>query len=128
MSDRAKVIVLVVVLLAGALFPVWRMFGETRETTRPPELELPKNASDCVEATDYMIGNHMDLLNRWRDAVVREGEKEYTSSSFGKTYVMSLTGTCLECHTDSEKFCNRCHDYADVQPTCWNCHVETRGS
>ena len=126
MSSKAKIIAVVAVLLAIALFPVWRSLGSAREMT-PPKLDTPKG-EECVEDAEYMIGNHMDLLNTWRDQVVREGGQEYTSSSFHKTYVMSLTGTCLECHTSSEKFCDRCHEYADVEPTCWNCHVETKGS
>jgi hypothetical protein len=36
---------------------------------------------------------------------------------------MSLTGTCLDCHSDKEKFCDACHTYSAVDPYCWDCHV-----
>ena len=69
-----------------------------------------------------MRANHPALLDRWRNEVVREGRREYRSST-GGTHVMSLTGTCLRCHGGRAAFCNRCHDYAGVNETCWECHV-----
>ncbi|MHC4779607.1 MAG: sulfate reduction electron transfer complex DsrMKJOP subunit DsrJ, partial [Planctomycetota bacterium] len=71
--------------------------------------------------------NHMSLLLEWRDAVVREGKK-YTDEVGGKKYRISLVKTCLGCHTDKAAFCDRCHDYADVAPDCWNCHIEPKGT
>jgi len=127
MSDRAKIGVGLVVFVALVTFPVWRVLG-AGEAAAPPELELPADAAECVEDTPYMQSLHMDLLNRWRDAVVRQGEREYTSASTGRTYLMSLTGTCLDCHSDRDTFCNRCHEYADVAPTCWDCHVDPGGN
>jgi hypothetical protein len=36
---------------------------------------------------------------------------------------MSLTNTCItQCHSNKAKFCDRCHDYMNVQPWCWDCH------
>jgi hypothetical protein len=32
----------------------------------------------------------------------------------GKLFNMSLSNTCLDCHSNKEKFCDRCHDYASV--------------
>ena len=32
-------------------------------------------------------------------------------------------GVCVKCHSNKERFCDRCHDYAGVKPTCWNCHI-----
>jgi len=59
--------------------------------------------------------------------VVRDGERYYTSTS-GEQFVMSLTSTCLVCHADRDAFCTTCHDYANVKPTCWDCHVDPEGS
>ena len=37
---------------------------------------------------------------------------------------MSLTRTCmLQCHTNKAEFCNKCHEYANVEPYCWECHI-----
>ena len=124
MSDKAKIIIGLAVFLVLAMFPVWYAVGSAGDAAAP-ELELPQG--ECVEDAQYMKANHMNLLNDWRDAVVRDGQKEYTSSS-DKKYVMSLTGTCMSCHTSRETFCRRCHDYANVQPGCWDCHLEPKGN
>ena len=122
MRDTVKITLGLGAFLVLAAFPFWNRLFAAGDAAAP-ELEVPENATRCVEATEYMTANHMDLLNRWRDAVVRQGRREYTSSS-GEQYVMSLTGTCLGCHTSREAFCTRCHDYANVDPTCWDCHLE----
>ena len=31
--------------------------------------------------------------------------------------------TCMGCHKSKERFCDRCHEYSDVTPPCWECHV-----
>lgn len=126
MSDRAKTLIGLAVVLILAAFPTWQTLGAAGEAARP-ELELPEDETSCIEETEYMSARHMELLNQWRNAVVREGETEYTSTS-GETYTMSLTGTCMECHDNRETFCTRCHDYANVAPRCWNCHIEPGGS
>jgi len=126
MSDRLKIgagLAVGVVLLA---FPVLYALGASGGAG-PPELEMPEEATECVENTPLMQANHMDLLAQWRNAVVRDGEREYTATT-GQTYVMSLTGTCMDCHDNRETFCQRCHDYANVSPRCWDCHVEPVGN
>lgn len=125
MSDRAKALVGVAIFLVLVAFPMWQTLGAAGDTARP-ELELPEDETECIEETEYMSAHHMELLNQWRNAVVREGETEYTSAS-GEVYTMSLTGTCMDCHDNRENFCTRCHDYADVAPRCWNCHIEPEG-
>ena len=69
-----------------------------------------------------MVAEHMNLLNEWRDLAVREGQRDHVAED-GKTYDMSLTRTCLDCHQSKKKFCDQCHDYLGVKPYCWNCHV-----
>jgi hypothetical protein len=71
-----------------------------------------------------MRADHMTLLNEWRDLVVRENQRTYTATD-GTEYEMSLTKTCLDCHSNKEEFCDKCHTYADVSPYCWDCHVES---
>lgn len=81
----------------------------------------------CVEAAEYMRTEHMQLLNQWRDQVVREGQTVYTSSS-GKQYAMSLENSCLECHSNKSEFCDSCHSYTAVDPYCWDCHDASKGA
>jgi len=64
----------------------------------------------------------MDLLNEWRDQVVRENDR-YEIGSDGVRFERSLSNTCLNCHVNKDKFCDKCHDYMGVQPYCWDCHL-----
>ena len=100
-------------------------------------------AGECVEEIGYMTGHHMDVLNRWRNAVVRDGDTKPVEIN-GKPYEKCLTGTCMGCHTNRETFCYRCHEYAGVLPfqppcgsstaqrprgiLCWDCHDESKGN
>ena len=127
MSDKPKIVVGLVIFLVLATFPVW--YNQAAGGAGAgPEVELPAGETQCVESKAYMIENHMKLLRAWRNAVVRTGERCYTSREFGEEHEMSLSKTCLRCHTDRETFCNRCHDYADVSPGCWNCHLDPKGN
>ncbi|WP_417133561.1 sulfate reduction electron transfer complex DsrMKJOP subunit DsrJ [Rubneribacter badeniensis] len=76
---------------------------------------------ECVADAAYMRDSHMQLLDEWRNDVVRTGSRECEGAS-GQVYEKSLDGTCLECHSNREEFCDSCHDYAGVQPYCWECH------
>ena len=94
----------------------------------PPEPELTpkaKLAKQCVEAKDYMVESHMQMLNDWRDEAVREGKRIYVATD-GKEYTVSLQNTCMDCHSNKSKFCDQCHNYAEVNPYCWECHIEPK--
>jgi len=121
MYDSSKVIVGIAIFLILALSPFWYNVL-TGRAAYVPELELPADEKQCVDSTSYMRTNHMKLLNQWKEAVVRTGERSYRAGD-GKTYTMSLAGTCMKCHSNKAEFCDRCHNYANVQPKCWNCHV-----
>jgi len=121
MRDRAAILSVLAVVLAALTWPAWRAMASPPPA--PPDLVRPANATRCVAPTAYMRASHMVLLRDWRETVVRTGVRTFTTSD-GKTVPISLTGTCLRaCHTDKSKFCDRCHDYAGVKPTCWDCHV-----
>jgi hypothetical protein len=124
MNDRPRIIAGLVVAMAALTFPFWYTVasGPGRAT---PQLELPKG--HCVFDSNYMRAHHMEVLQQWRDDVVRQGDCTAIEID-GKKYPKSLTGGCMSCHTSNEKFCACCHDYAAVQLTCWECHVEpTKG-
>lgn len=126
MRDRWMIVFGLVLFLALITFPFW--YGlRAAGTKEPPKLELPAGETKCVEKKEYMRANHMNLLVQWRDAVVREGKTTYTSSAYGDKYEMSLTRTCMKCHVNRIKFCDQCHNYANVQPYCWDCHLEPGG-
>jgi len=127
MSDKGKILFGLSIFVILITYPFWSSVATAGEPEGGrAELDYPADADACIEPTDYMAASHMDLLNQWRDDLVREGNREYVSST-GETYEKSLTKTCLNCHEDRDTFCTRCHDYADVRPTCWQCHVTPGG-
>ena len=88
-----------------------------------PELKYVTAEKQCVMPTEYMRAKHMDLLNDWRNAVVRDGIRIHTSHE-GRKFNMSLTNTCMDCHSNKADFCDQCHNYSAVgQPNCWDCHI-----
>jgi hypothetical protein len=107
------------------LGPFWYnfVFGKVGPA---PEVELTpkaKAAKKCVRSTEYMKAEHMQLLDLWRHAVVRNAERIYVNEN-GQKFNMSLSNTCLDCHSNKAEFCDRCHDYASVRPYCWDCHID----
>ena len=130
--DKKKVITGLLIFLLIISFPmVYNLMADKLIKTdsdlgSAPELELTakaKAAKTCVRDTRYMKTEHMQLLDEWREAVVREGQRVYVNP-MGKSFNMSLSNTCMDCHSNKEKFCDKCHNYASVNPYCWDCHID----
>ena len=126
MNDKAKIFAGLAVFVLAVTLPIW--MGLVTAKGEKPDPILPTQSSACVESKEYMVANHMNMLDTWRDAVIREGHKEYKATD-GTEYEMSLTKTCMsaKCHADKATFCDECHEYANVEPYCWDCHVEPKG-
>ncbi|MCP4628350.1 MAG: menaquinol oxidoreductase [bacterium] len=123
MKDKKFIVTGVIIFIVIATFPFWYNGGKAAPA---PELQLTekaKAAQVCVRSTEYMKAEHMQLLDLWRDSVVRRGDRIYVSPS-GQEYNMSLSNTCLDCHSNKAEFCDRCHNYASVRPYCWDCHID----
>jgi hypothetical protein len=120
MHDRGKVIAGIVIFLIVVLFPIW--FTGVKGDFQPANPDPMTDAGECVKDKAYMTAWHMDLLNQWRDDVVRRNDRVPVLVA-GKEWEKSLTRTCLGCHGSYQQFCNECHRYADVKPDCWQCHV-----
>ena len=123
MNDKTKVIAGVVIFTVLMTSPFW--YNLLVPKTPAPEVVLTaqaKAAKVCVRDTAWMKANHMQLLDEWRDAVVLRAERIYVSPD-GKEYNMSLSNTCLDCHSNYTEFCQRCHAYASIEPYCWECHI-----
>ncbi len=125
MYDRGLTFTALGVLALLGAFPIlWLLVnGGGGE---PPELAQPRDTAGCVESVDYMRRAHMDLLETWRNTVVRDGQRSFTTED-GREMEMSLTGTCLACHGPKDEFCGKCHDYSGVKPDCWHCHLDVEG-
>jgi cytochrome c553 len=90
-----------------------------------PKLEKGKGEK-CVEDTQFMRRNHMDLLKHQRNETMRKGIRT-TKHSLKQ---------CVECHASEQTgsvaaskqdFCVACHSYASVKLDCWDCHATKPG-
>ena len=123
MNDKGKIIAGLVIFIILFSFPIWFNMGKAAP---PPELKLTEKAlaaKECVRSSAYMKAEHMQLLDDWRLEVVRNGQRVYVNSK-GKAFNMSLSNTCLDCHSNKTEFCDKCHNYASVRPYCWDCHID----
>ncbi|WP_028579529.1 sulfate reduction electron transfer complex DsrMKJOP subunit DsrJ [Desulfogranum japonicum] len=119
MYDSSKIIPGLIIFVLFVTIPIWYNHGDAGAA---PEIKLPQDAKACVRPTAEMRASHMQLLNQWRDEVLRDGDRG-TIEVDGKHYKKSLMLTCMECHTSKKQFCDKCHDYASVKPYCWDCHL-----
>ncbi len=124
MYDSGKIITGLVIFFILITFPFWYNHGKA---STAPDRVLPKDKKECVEDISYMRSSHMQLLNNWRTFVVRKADRIYTNGE-GKSFNISLTNTCLDCHTSKADFCDKCHNYAAVAPYCWTCHLTEKGN
>ncbi|OGG94087.1 MAG: hypothetical protein A2527_09565 [Candidatus Lambdaproteobacteria bacterium RIFOXYD2_FULL_50_16] len=105
--------------LAILTYPLW-----SGPKGAMPELAKPKGEA-CVESATWMRANHMQLLDHWREEVVRNQSRVYVNQA-GQRFEKSLTKTCLSCHNNKQEFCDRCHNYTSVKPYCFECHVDPK--
>jgi [DsrC]-trisulfide reductase subunit J len=126
--DGGKILIGLLVFVAIATFPFYYNIGKVNakpepKLDTPAILQMPEQERKCVESKEFMRTEHMQLLNNWRDSVVREGYRKYVSETSGKHYNMSLQNECMRCHSNKKKFCDQCHNYMAVKPYCWDCHI-----
>jgi hypothetical protein len=120
----SSALLLFVLLVAS---PFWYARSAAKDLSKVPNLQLPVTGKECVAPAEWMRTSHMQLLVRWREDVVRRGQRQYVASN-GKVYEKSLNRTCLGCHNKQE-FCDRCHTYAGVSgPYCWDCHSQPQST
>ncbi len=120
MYDSGKIIPGLIIFVLFVTFPIWYNHGDAGAV---PKVELPKDTKECVLPADEMRAEHMQLLNEWRDDVLRSADRSFNVKIGDKKYQMSLMNTCMQCHTSKKKFCDQCHDYTSVSPYCWDCHL-----
>ena len=124
-NDKPKIIAGLVIFVLIATSPVWINRGKAKEAPIPVMAAEATAQGYCVLPKAEMKQKHMQILDGWRNSVVRNGQRVYVNES-GKQFTMSLSNTCLECHTNKAEFCDRCHVYASVNPYCWDCHVNPK--
>ena len=125
MYNKGKIITGLVIFVVFFTSPF--LYGLVKSGPAPERELSPKakEAKVCVEAKEFMVESHMQMLNDWRDQAIRNGQRVYVATD-GKEYVVSLQNTCMDCHNNKTKFCDQCHNYAGVSPYCWECHIEPK--
>lgn len=178
MYNGGKIILGLIVFLFIMTFPIWYNLASEKDLSRLDPIAATKDVPGkdrCVLPKEEMRASHMDLLNEWREIVVRRGERIHTTPD-GRNFNRSLsyiyqepeptakmvaltetlaesdsnvveeaevavnrnpmkmmpleseiTGySCMDCHSNRDQFCDRCHFYVSVDPYCWDCHIEPR--
>ena len=120
MYNKGTVIAGLAIFVLFVTFPIW-FNGLDAGPLPKPELP-PGGEKECVISAEVMRDTHMQLLNTWRDDVLRDADRVSVTVG-GKEYRKGLQMACMQCHSNKEKFCDTCHEYAAVQPTCWDCHL-----
>ena len=126
MNDKNKIITGLILFFAFVAFPFWYNMGKAAPVPEPKLTEKAKLAKECVMPKESMRAVHMQLLDTWRDSVVRGTDRVYINEN-GKKFTMSLSSgddSCMGCHSNKAEFCDKCHDYASVREYCWDCHIE----
>lgn len=128
--SKNMIILGLIIFVVAALSPFWvnGVFGDGAEAPVPELTGKAQTVKKCVLDKYDMRANHMSLLDEWRDSVVRDADRKYDAAN-GHAFNMSLsTGSdsCLGCHDDKSKFCDKCHTYASVDPYCWECHTNPK--
>jgi hypothetical protein len=119
MYNKGTIIPGLIIFVLFVTFPLWfNAFSTAASTVPKPELPL----GSCIAPAAEMRASHMVILNEWRDDVLRNGDR-VTVTVNGKQYRKGLQMACMQCHSNKEKFCDSCHEYASVKPYCWDCHL-----
>jgi len=110
-----------------ALFMAVLMMTAISSSADIPRPDVAEAEGKCVEPTEFMRKNHMELILHQRDKTMYEGIR--TSKDSLKQ--------CITCHAvkddqgeyvhvdDSRHFCSTCHQYAAVNIDCFQCHADT---
>jgi hypothetical protein len=126
MYDENKVIPIILVFLIVFAFPLWYNLGKAAAKPDPktntPVIEQMKE-KQCIEPKAAMKTSHMKILDEWRYDVVRRDYNRFYTATNGKVYEKSLQNGCMKCHSNKTQFCDQCHNYMEVKPFCWDCHI-----
>jgi len=121
MYNKGTIIPGLIIFVLIVTFPLWFNAFSTASPVPKPELP-PGGEKQCVAPASVMRSSHMQMLNEWRDDVLRNGNRVAVIAD-GKEYRKGLQLACMKCHTNKEKFCDSCHEYSSVKPYCWDCHL-----
>lgn len=120
MYNKRLIIPGLIIFVALVTSPFW--YNALSAGTMPKVEPPPGGEQNCVRPLAEMKASHMKVLDQWKDEVTRENKRELIVVD-GKEYGKGLQLACMQCHSNKEKFCDTCHEYASVKPYCWDCHL-----
>ncbi len=130
--DGGKIFIGLVIFVALFASPFYLNMGKAIakpelkfDTPEIQRLEKETGKKQCVEPKEFMRGGHMQMLNNWRDEVVRMGNRDQIVIA-GQKFDKSLQLACMKCHSNKKDFCDKCHNYMAVNPYCWTCHIQPK--
>lgn len=123
MYKGGKIIASLIIFVGLFTVPFFYNLGKANAG---PEIDAQQLAEfQSIEPSVNMIANHPQLFNQWRDELVRNGKTVYINSE-GKAIDINIEK--LAGADPSNQFCVSCHNYAAVDPTCWDCHIGPEGA
>lgn len=120
MYNKGTIIPGLIIFVLILTAPIW--YNGLKAGDLPKPEPTSGVGTQCVLPVQEMRDTHMQLLNQWRDEVLRDNDRSMVVVN-GKKFQKGLQLTCMQCHTSKEKFCDTCHTYAAVTPYCWDCHL-----
>ncbi len=87
-----------------------------------PAIERAVKGEQCVEDTNVMRRQHMNLLKHQRDETVHGGIRgaKHSLKDCVACHASTKTGSVAAAQGD---FCVSCHSYAAVKIDCFECHT-----
>jgi [DsrC]-trisulfide reductase subunit J len=94
-----------------------------------PTIPEAIQGEQCVEDTDFMRRNHMEILLHQRDDTLRKGirTKKHSLKNCFTCHVVKGADQQPVTAKDPKHFCRQCHDYAAVKVDCFQCHTSVPG-
>lgn len=91
-----------------------------------PKPDIPKGKGDkCVEDTDFMRKNHMEILLHQRDETMHRGirTKQHSLKECIDCHAVYDDNKQAVSHLNKKHFCVQCHAYTSVSIDCFECHA-----
>lgn len=113
------------VLLICAAATAYATENTTMDSGVPQPLIAMGQGDSCVEDTDYMRRNHMNMLKHQRDETMHKGIRveQYSLKECINCHVVNGPDAIPVTVSSPQHFCRSCHDYAAVNVDCFQCHA-----
>ncbi len=129
MYDGGKIIAGLIIGIGLLLSPFIYNAGKAAKAPEPELSAKAKEAKECVAPKQYMTAWHMHLLDNWRNAVVRDGERYYDTQQdkwwnyrFDTRLIEQWRRLVSGVDEGDKKFGTDKTYYKSLQVTCMDCH------